>query len=105
MPKIDTPEVKAVEATKSTRQYITIPERDVLDFPFPAIRVNNAAFYPGKTYEIEEPLATTVKERIKTWMRQTLRLMQPKKDSEAENIMIKEGTARGGEYTTNFGGE
>jgi len=103
MPKIDSPEAQAV-AARVTKQYVEIPERDSLDFPFPTVRINHMEFLPGQTYELEEPLASTIKERVRVWLRQTLRLMQPAKDVESENIMLRNGTSKAGHYTTNFGG-
>lgn len=102
MSKIDVPELgqKIIEKAK---QFVTIPELDLYDHVFPTIRVNHFEFHAGKTYELAHELAETVKERIHTYQKMDLRLMQNRIDDKSTKIMTKSGSAGGGEYDTNFG--
>lgn len=93
MPLIDTP---VVEKKKPSKEYVTMPEMDVLDRKFPTIRVNHHEFHAGKTYELEAELASTVKERIRAWQKAELRLVQPKNDDKSIDVMTKNGHGGGG---------
>lgn len=80
MPKIDAPTVPH----KDTATLVTIPALDIFDQKFPTIRISRHEFHAGETYSLEEPLASTVKERIRAWERSNIRLLQPKKDVDSE---------------------
>lgn len=81
MPKIDMPEL---EVKKSSKTFVTVPEHDIFDKPFATLRLGPHVFEAGVTYELEEPLATTLKERIRVWEKANIRLLQPKKDDVSE---------------------
>lgn len=98
MPQIDVP---VVEKKKPGKEYVTMPESDVLDRKFPIIRVNHRDFKPGETYELEAELASTVKERIKAWQKSQLRLVQPKSDDKSIETMTKNGQGGGGYVNPN----
>lgn len=64
-------------------EYITLPELDMYDYPFPDIWHNKDKFERGKTYLVAKPIAEEVKRRIEIFEAQNLRLMQPRKDLKA----------------------
>jgi len=96
MAKIDAP---VVELPKG-KQFVTIPDKDLFDQRFPTIRINRYEFEAGQTYELDEPIASTVKERISACERANLRILQPKKDIESQNIMTRNGSSRGGQFAS-----
>lgn len=80
--KVDLPEAPA----KATHRYVTIPDTDLFDFPHPAIRINGEAYGPG-THYLPSELAGTVEERLKAYTKGNVRILQPKRDAEAERVV------------------
>jgi hypothetical protein len=60
------------------RETIAIPKEDVLGARFPTIRINFDAFEAGGFYEVDENLASVVKNKIKVYNDYALRLMRPR---------------------------
>jgi hypothetical protein len=63
--------------------YVTIPERDVLDWPYPTVQLNRMKFEPGKTYKCPAEVGREVQERMDMYNKATVRLLQPKSDRKA----------------------
>jgi hypothetical protein len=80
--KVDLP----VAPPKATHRYVTVPDTDLFDMPHPAITVNGTPYGPG-THYLESELAGTVEDRLKVHTRQNVRILQPKRDVEAERIV------------------
>lgn len=95
--KVDVPTVPVGQ----THRYVTIPDADLFDMPHPAIRINNMSFGPG-THYLESALADTVEERLKAYTRSNVRILQPKRDTEAERIVDYNRGSGNGARGTNF---
>lgn len=98
MAKIDLPEmpVKTVE-----KEYVDIPQRDIFDMPFPNISIGEHKYEAGQKHYVDAQVAFTLKDRIRAVERANIRLMQPRKDANAEATVARENN-RGGAITTNF---
>lgn len=83
MPKIDLPETSA---PKAAGRYVTIPDTDLFDQPHRPVTINGTPYGPG-THFLETELAGTVEERLKTATRADVRILQPRRDSDAENLL------------------
>lgn len=93
--KVDTP---IVDQKPSVKRYVTVPEFDLFDMQHPPIKVNHLEFGPG-THYLEEQLANTVEERLKVYARSNVRILQPRRDTDAENLLNRGR----GSATVNFG--
>ena len=60
-------------------RYITIPDRDVYDFEFKGIYLNNEHFSPGK-HLVHPDKADSIEERLVAWQKYNVRLMRPQAD-------------------------
>lgn len=92
--RVDIPE----QAPKPTHRYVTIPDTDLFDQPHPHIKINHFDFGPG-THYLETELAGTVEDRLKAYTRANVRILQPNRDMESENIIAQGGR---GTPTTHF---
>lgn len=100
MAKIDMP----VTSGKDTRgkRWVKVPEKDLFDFPHPAIRVNLQAYEPGESYFLDADVADWVENRILMKRSADIRVMRPNKDIESEMIMNQFGAgARVGNVSKN----
>lgn len=88
MPKIDLP----VTEKKPETEFVTVPEIDLFDQPFPTIRLSRHEFHAGKTYELDPATAGSLKDRIKAWEKANVRILQPRKDLESERVMHRINT-------------
>jgi len=80
---------KASQATdwdtdQSTWEYITIPEENALGTKHDSMSVNNHVFVPGQTYKVPPKIAETLRDRLKVYARACVRILQPKRDVDAE---------------------
>lgn len=75
-------------------EYVTIPERDMFDLPHPGISHNRDHFGPG-THKLPKDIAFDVKDRLRVFEAQNIRILQPRKDLRALGDLSKE---RGGGY-------
>jgi len=91
--KVDLP----VAPPKATHRYVTIPDTDLFDMPHTPIVINGTPYGPG-THYLESELAGTVEERLRVHTRANVRILQPKRDFDAENI-VNRGR---GSATTSF---
>lgn len=93
--KVDNP---VLEAKPVGKRYVTIPEFDLFDMQHPAIRINHMEFGPGQHF-LDKEIADTVEERLKAYSRGNVRILQPRRDTDAENLLNRGR----GSATTNFG--
>ena len=63
-------------------EYVTIPERDMFDYPHPGIGHNREFYGPG-THKLPYDVAQEVKERLAIFEAQNIRILQPRKDLRA----------------------
>jgi hypothetical protein len=63
-------------------EYVTIPERDMFDYPHPGVAINRDHFGPG-THKLPLDIAREVKERLAKFEAQNIRILQPRKDLRA----------------------
>ncbi len=75
------PEVKEVD--KSNWEYVSIPERDVLDFEYPSVAINRDRFFAGKKYFVPPDIAEEIRRIMKVNDYQTRRILSPKVDKKA----------------------
>lgn len=71
------------DTSKETWQFVTIPDEDPLGKAFPNISLNKEVFVAGKTYQVPSVVASYVNDRIKTFNRSCVRLLQPNVDQRA----------------------
>jgi hypothetical protein len=89
------PNLKNADAPTTTApaepefEYVTVPDRDIFDFPHPGVRINRDYWGPG-THKIPVAQAKVVKERLAVFMAQNIRIMQPRKDTRALGDLYKE---------------
>lgn len=76
-------------------EFVTIPELDIFDREFPTIRLGRLEFKAGKTYEVAEPVTSSLKERIKAWQDADRRILQPRKDKAAMRVQAQRSTNAG----------
>lgn len=55
--------------------YVTIPARDIYDYRFPDIRINEKHFPSGQTYALDPETAAVVQDRVNRRQEHDLRLM------------------------------
>ncbi len=72
------------ESDQSTWEYITIPEENALGEKHDAMSINSHEFFPGKTYKVPPKIAETLRDRLKVYARACVRVLQPKRDVDAE---------------------
>lgn len=94
--KVDTPNITPTAST-SGKRYVTIPEFDLFDMQHPDICINHMHFGPG-THFLDKEVADTVEDRLKAYARGNVRILQPRRDTEAENLLNRGR----GNRTTNF---
>lgn len=63
-------------------RYVTIPSKDIYDFPFEGIWINANQYKPG-THLVNSQVADTLEERLKVFERASIRLMRPSINKEA----------------------
>jgi virulence-associated protein VagC len=78
-----------VEEQEPDFEYVTIPERDMFDLPHPGIGNNREHFGPG-THKLPKDVAFDVKERLRIFEAQNIRILQPRKDARALHDLAKE---------------
>lgn len=84
------------------KRWVEIPERDLFDFPFPAIRVNLDAYEPGQKYFVDAEVADTIEERLLTKYNADLQIMQPRQQKAVVDTMNRWGIGRSsGAFTNN----
>jgi hypothetical protein len=94
-------EVAAPVSTKSEYIFVTIPETDMYDAPYPTIQLNRTKFEPGRTYKVPTEIGNEVVDRMKKFEKECVRLLRPKADIKSLN-QVNKGSA----WSTNsFGAE
>jgi hypothetical protein len=102
MPKIDTPVTSGNSKEVRGKRWVNVPEKDLFDFPHPAIRVNLTSYEPGQSYFLEADVADWVENRILMKRSADIRVMRPNKDIESEQIMNRFGAgSRVGNVSSN----
>lgn len=66
-------------------RYVEVPERDPIfsKRKFPVIRINTLGLLPGQKYLLPKPLAETAEDRIATYTKGQMRLLQADQDESA----------------------
>lgn len=101
MAKIDSPAVTSGKTEERGKRWISVPEKDLFDFPYPTLRVNLLEFGPGKHY-VDAELADFLESRMELKYQADVRLMRPSQDFTSQNIMNKFGIgARSGQHVNN----
>jgi hypothetical protein len=72
---------------KSTWQYVAVPPENALGEVHANMGINKDVFEAGKTYLLPEKMADTLRERLSVYARSQVRILQPKRDSVAENAV------------------
>lgn len=80
------------DTDKSTWEYITIPEEDGLGRVHASVSNNHHVFEAGKTYLVPPVVAADVRERLKLFNRECVRVLQPRRDQRSENQVAMFGT-------------
>lgn len=70
-------------------EYVTVPEKDLFDYPHPGIGLNRDHFGPG-THKLPYEVAQEVKKRLAIFEAQNIRILQPRKDMRALLDLYKE---------------
>jgi hypothetical protein len=89
--KIDAPQVLGKERTQV---YVTIPEEDAMEAPYPAITINGTQYKSGKHF-LDSELAGEIEDRMKRYNHSVVRLTQTKRDVKAEQLVSQFGSGRG----------
>src|SRR5690349_10198079 len=72
------------DTDQSTWEFITIPEENALGERHDSMSLNSHVFEPGKTYRVPPKVAETMRDRLKVYARACVRVLQPKRDVDAE---------------------
>jgi len=72
------------DSDQSTWEYVTIPEENALGERHDSMSINNHVFAPGQTYKVPPKIAETLRDRLKVYARACVRILQPKRDVDAE---------------------
>src|SRR5581483_9126986 len=83
------------DTDKKTWEYISIPAENALGETHATIRLNDREFTAGETYLVPADVATFVKERMHTYNRSCVRVLQPTRDISAERIVNRSGPSAG----------
>jgi hypothetical protein len=86
---------QVVEGAESGEEfeYVTIPELDLFDYPHPGVGINREHYGPG-THKLPKDIAAEVKDRLRVYEAQNIRILQPRKDMRALRDL-----AKGGQHT------
>ena len=74
--------------------YLTIPEENALGEKHDTMGLNTHYFEAGQTYLVPKEVYDTITERLKVYARACVRVLQPKRDYDAEAKVDKFGTQR-----------
>lgn len=68
-------------------RYVTLPAKNPVfsKADYPVVTINNMKFLAGHSYLVPPLIADTVEERMKTFHREQIRLLQPDQDATALN--------------------
>lgn len=80
------------DTPKDNWEYISIPEEDAIGRKHATVSNNNRNFEAGKTYLVPPAVAVDVRERLKIFNRECVRILQPKRDYKSEQQVDKFGT-------------
>jgi hypothetical protein len=69
-------------------EYVTIPEKDILDYPHPGVAINRESYGPG-VHRLPRDIAREVKERLAIFDAANIRIIQPRKDMKALTDLYK----------------
>lgn len=75
-------------ASEPQFEYVTIPDKDLFDFPHPGIGLNREHYGPG-THKLPLDIAREVKTRLAIFEAQNIRILQPRKDMRALSDLYK----------------
>lgn len=88
-------EAKAVKAATETAEvkapthvYVTIPERDMFDYPHPGVGINRDHYGPG-THYVPKEIADEITRICAVFDAQNVRILQPKRDMKALTALYK----------------
>lgn len=69
-------------------EYVTVPDRDILDYPFPGIGLNLQHYGPG-THKVPPEIAKEIRDRIQIAQRQDMKLFSAKVNLTAIAELVK----------------
>lgn len=101
MPKIDVPAVTNSTQDERGKRWISVPDKDLFEFPFPTVRVNLMAFEAGQKYFVDAELADFLEDRIKIKEAADRRILMRNPDLKAQDAMNRFGSGRGGHFVAN----
>lgn len=77
--------VDPYDTPKETWQFVTVPDEDPLGKKFPNISLNKDVFEAGQTYKLPLQVVAYIQDRVKTFNRSCVRLLQPNADLKSIN--------------------
>lgn len=81
------------DTDKKDWEYVAIPEENALGEAHVTVSLNGKHFFePGQTYLVPPAVAVTVKERLKSYAKSCVRILQPNRDIQSER-QVAVGTA------------
>jgi len=87
------------DTEKTNWEYVSVPEENALGERHDTISINGRWFWAPGTTTLTPPMtAKTVKERLRAYARGCVRILQPKRDTEAERL-VAVGTASPAKFT------
>jgi hypothetical protein len=91
MPKIDTGVTSPKVEDARGKRWVTVPAKDLFDFPHPTVRVNLMEFPPGKHF-VDAELADFIEDRLQLKLEADIRVMRPTQDFASQHAMNRFGT-------------
>lgn len=79
----------AIVDPKANWEYVTVPDRDILDYPFPGIGINLQHFGPG-THKVPPDIAQEIRDRLAMAQKQDIKLFSAKVNMTALAQLAKE---------------
>jgi hypothetical protein len=69
-------------------EWVTIPQKDLLDSTHPGVRINRESYGPGK-HLVHPLIAAEIRDRLSVFDAQTIKILQPRKDLKALQDLYK----------------
>lgn len=87
------------DTPKDNWEYVAIPQENALGEQHATMGINDKVFEAGKTYHVPPKTAHTLRERLKVYNRSCVRVLQPRRDYDAERAVSIGSANPGGTYT------
>lgn len=81
-------DVAAESTTGQKMEYVTLPEKDMFDYPFSGISINRDHYGPG-THLVPSDIAEELRTILARAQAQDIRILQPRKDFKALEAIYK----------------